>query len=259
MVLAGLVALAVVAQVVITKSLIAEDTASPFQAVIWYATSVLNVVAIGRTLSKLFLWLYMTKLRPESYANYRHWGMEKEVENRVQAWLHIAMLPLLGLWSLWTLPIVITTLAPILAESIGFLDTSGQLTLVWLVAFFSAVAWVLQEHGTLDRKRQEFESLRPVYQRRFPVSELLSMYECLRVAPRIFWEEYRNLPDAQVNEATKQKFRERAAPYTRSGHSTFQWWAFAISVLAVFAAVGTFAEASINGGIVEWFVQGLSK
>ena len=140
MVLAGLVALAVVAQVVITKSLIAEDTASPLQAVIWYATSVLNVVAIGRTLSKLFLWLYMTKLRPESYANYRHWRMEKEVENRVQAWLHIAMLPLLGLWSLWTLPIVITTLAPILAESIGFLDTSGQLTLVWLVAFFSAVA-----------------------------------------------------------------------------------------------------------------------
>lgn len=260
MVLAGLVALAVVTQVLITKSLIEEeDTASLLQAGIWYAISVLNVVAIGRSLSKIILWLYMTRLRPGAYANYRHWGMEKEVENQVQPWLHIPMILFLALWALWTIPIVVTTLAPIIAESIRFLDTPGQLSLVWLVAFFSAVLWVLQDIATLDRRRHELESLRPVYHRRFPVSELLSMYECLRVAPRIFWEEYKTLPDVQVNEATNQRFRERAAPYSSGGNNAFQRWAFAISILAVLAAVGTFVEASINGGIVEWFVRGLPQ
>ena len=259
MILAGLVALAVVVQVVITKSWIEEGTHNLFAAAIWYAISLLNVVVIGRSLSKLFIWLYMTKLRPEAYANYQHWGMEKEIENQVQAWLHIAMLPLLALWSLCTIPAVVATAAPIIAKSIGFLDTTVQQVLVWLVAFLSATAWVFLEHDAIDRKRQELESLRSIYRRRFPVTELLSMYECLRVAPRIFWEEYKDLPDVQISEATNQKFRERAAPFSSSGGNTLQRRAIVIAVFAVLAAVVTFVDASIDGGIVGWFVQGLTK
>ena len=85
------------------------------------------------------------------------------------------------------------------------------------------------------------------------------MYECLRVAPRIFWEEYQSLPEAQVNEGTNRKFRERAAPYRSGGGNVLQRRAFAIAVLAVLAAVGTFIDASIDGGIVGWSVRGLSK
>ena len=259
MILAALAALAVVAQVVITQSWIEEDTANLLGVGIWYATSVLNVVVVGRSLSKLYVWLHITRLRPRIYASYRHWNMEQEVENLMQAWLQIPMLPILVLWSLWTLPVVVTTLAPIIAEATGFLDTSGQLVLVWLVAFLASIAWVLQEQNGLDRKRQELEALRPIYHQRFPVSELLSMYECLRVAPRVFWREYKDLPDVQVNEATNRKFRERAAPYSNSGANAFQRRAFVIAVLAVLAAVLTFAEASIDGGLLRWFVQGLSK
>ena len=65
----------------------------------------------------------------------------------------------------------------------------------------------------MDARLEMFESLRPVLRNRFTVTEILSMRECLRVAPRIFWEEYTNLPAVQVNEATNRKFRERAAPY----------------------------------------------
>ena len=259
MVLAGLVALAVVTQVVIAKSWIEEGAATFYEALIWYAISILNVVAVGRILAKLFLWLYMTKLRSRIYAAYRNWGMEKEVDYQFQAWLNFAMLPLLAFWSLWTIPAVVIAAAPVIAKFIGFLDKPRQLVLVWLVAFLSAMVWVFQEHNTLNRKLWDLESLRPVYRRRFPVSELLSMYESLRVAPRIFWEEYKSLPDPQVNEATNRKFRERAAPYRSGGGSVLQRRAFAIAVLAVLAAVGTFLDASIDGGIVGWFVRGLSK
>ena len=130
MVLAGLVALAVVTQVVIAKSWIEEGAATFYQALIWYAISILNVVAVGRSLAKLFLWLYMTKLRSRIYAAYRNWGMEKEVDNQFQAWLNLGMLPLLAFWSLWTIPAVMIAAAPVIAESIGFLDKPRQLVLV---------------------------------------------------------------------------------------------------------------------------------
>ena len=259
MIFAGLVAVAVMTQLVIAKSWVEEDTTNLLEAGIWYATSILNVVVVGRSLSKSCIWLYMTRLRPEIYANYRYWSMEQEVEDQVQAWLYWPALLLLVIWSLWTLPIVVTTLAPIITDATGFLNTPGQIVLLWLAAFLASIVWVLQEQSRLDRKRRDLEVLRPTYHQRFPVSELLSMYECLRVAPRAFWEEYKNLPDVQVSEATNRKFRERAAPYSNSRGNVFQRRSFTIAVLAVLAAVFTFAEASIDGGLLEWFVRGLTK
>ena len=72
MILAGLVALAVVAQVAITKTMVADDTsANLLEAGIWCGTSILNVVVVGRSVSKSLAWLYITKLRPGFYASYR--------------------------------------------------------------------------------------------------------------------------------------------------------------------------------------------
>ena len=259
MILVGLVALAVVVQVIIAKSWIVENTENLFGASIWYATSMLNVVVVGRSLSKSCVWLYITRLRPGIYANYRHWSMEQEVENIVQAWLHIKILPIWALWSIWTFPVVVATMAPVIAKATGYLDTLWQLILLWTLMFLASITWVLQEHSGIDRKRQELGSLRSVYRLRFKVSELLSMYECLRVAPRVFWEEYKCLPDVQVTETTNRKFRERAAPYSNSGANVLQRRSLIIAVLAVIVAVLTFAEASIDGGIVGRFVQELSK
>ena len=145
-----------------------------------------------------------------------------------------------------------------MARATGFLDTPGQLVLFWLVVFLLSVIWVLQELSTLDRKRQHLDELRPVFHRRFSVSELLSMYECLKVAPRVFWDEYKDLPDVQVSDATNRKFRERAAPYEAKGGDTLQRKFLIIAVATVLLAVLTFVEASIGDGVVGWFVRGFS-
>ena len=256
MILVGLVALAAMAQVAIMKTLVAEDTsASLFEAGIWCGTSFLNVVAVGRSVSKSFAWLYITKLRPRILAGYRRWSMEREAEKLSQVWMHVAMSPLLALWSLWTLGITMTTFAPVVGEATNFLDTPVQIILFWLVAFLVSVAWVNNEHDAFDRKRRELEKLRPVYRRRFPASELLSMYDCLSVAPPVFWEEYKDLPYMQVNEATNRKFRERAAPYAAQGGDALQRKTLIIAVAAVLVAVVTFIEAFFDSGLVGWFLR----
>ena len=221
MILAGLVALAVVAQVVIIKTLLTDNAdANLLEAGVWCGTSILNVAVLGRSVSKSLAWLYIAKLRPGIYAGYRRWSMEQEAENLTQAWMHLPALPLLAVWGLWTLGATMTRFAPVVAGATGLLYTPGQIILFWLLAFLVSLIWVYYEHETFDRKRRELEGLRPVYRHRFPVSELLSMYDCLRVAPRVFWEEYKDLPAVQVSEATNRKFRERAASYGTRGGDT---------------------------------------
>ncbi|MXZ90164.1 MAG: hypothetical protein F4W95_00580 [Chloroflexi bacterium] len=259
MILAALVSLAFVIQVVMARPWIEGDDPNIFEAYVWFAISVLNFIALGRSLSKWVLWRCMTRIYPRAYASYLRWGMEREVENQAQTWLHGTMFPVLVLLSFVTVSIFTTTLAPILTEAMGFLDTLGELSVFWAVAFLVSIIWVLQEHTIFDRKRQALDDLRPTYRQRFTPSELLSMYECLRAAPPLFWREYQNLPDVQVTEATNQKFRERAAPYSSRGSNVLQRRAFIAAVVAVLAAVGTFVEASIGGGIVQWFISELSK
>ena len=259
MILVGLVVLAVVAQAVITKTWLEDDTVNLLEAWIWYAISLLNATIVGRRTYKIWAWLYMTKLRPRIYCGYQRWSMEQEVENLTQARLHIPMLVLLALWSLWTIPTVVSAIAPVIAEATDFLDEPWHLVLFLPLVFLASILWIAQEYDALDRKWRELEGLRPVYKRCFPVSELLSMYECLRVAPRIFWEEYKDLPDMYVNEVNNRKFRERAASYSGRASHALQRRALIVAVLAVVAAVLTLIEASTGGELVGWFVEGLSK
>lgn len=83
--------------------------------------------------------------------------------------------------------------------------------------------------------------LRLIFHQRFKRSDLLSMYESLRQAPPIFWEEYTNLPDKEVNEETNRKFREWVTPYQYSqsrSHNRFMQAATVIAIgLAVISAV----------------------
>ena len=111
----------------------------------------------------------------------------------------------------------------------------------------------------MDARLEMFESLRPVFRNRFTVTEILSMRECLRVAPRIFWEEYTNLPAMQVNEATNRKFKERAAPYQARRGEVTQRTMLLVAVAAALLAVPTLLYVLLEGTLVAsftgWFVS----
>ena len=80
-----------------------------------------------------------------------------------------------------------------------------------------AVEW--QRFEDLQRRGKSLDGLREVFHERFAVSELLSVYESLRHAPPLFWKEYTQLPDEEVNEETNRRYRERAVPYSYSQSS----------------------------------------
>ena len=80
-------------------------------------------------------------------------------------------------------------------------------------AFFLGFSAKAQSIINIWEKIKKLEDLREVFGQRFGVVELLSMYESLRFAPQMFWEEYSKLPDEDINEETNRKYRELAAPY----------------------------------------------
>ena len=103
------------------------------------------------------------------------------------------------------------------------LDVEPRDFVVSIAAYAFFVGLIIKYQSTLDisSKVKKLNNLREVYHQRFQVSELLSMYESLRSAPDLFWEEYANLPDNEVNEESNSRYRERAAPYHHSQSSRY--------------------------------------
>lgn len=162
-----------------------------------------------------------------------------------------------ALWSPISLVITISVVAPVIVGSTPFLNTTGQLVIYWILVALSVIAWALQDHSAFDKKRAEIAGLRSTFRKRFPRSELLSMYECLKSAPDVFWQDYKKLPDVQISETTNNKFRERTAPYANWGSNVVQRRALLIAGAAALVAILTFVEASLDGGSVEWVVREL--
>ena len=258
MILAGLLAAVFVAQLAVAKSWVADDTADHFAtAMIWYGTSILHMVALVGSSFKVCEWQYITTLRRNLLNEYRRWGMERELGSHTRSWLYGPMLVLAALWSLITFSITIGVFAPVIGERIEFLSNTAQLVATWLLVGLFTFLWCFQDRNAFDRKRKELSELRSVFRRRFPVSELLSMYDCLRVAPDVFWQEYKSLSSVEVNQATNRRFRERAAPYANRGSNIVQRRALLIAGAAALIAILTFVEASLDGGSVEWVMHEL--
>ena len=91
------------------------------------------------------------------------------------------------------------------------------------------MGFVLKANAVQGTRRQleRLDSLREIFHQRFPKSELLSMYESLNPAPKLFWDEYSRLPDEDVNEQSNQNFRVRAAPYVQKQSRRYTIYAVA--------------------------------
>ena len=113
------------------------------------------------------------------------------------------------------------------------LNTNPRDFTISIAAYTFFLGFVLKQQSTMDiaRKVRNLNNLRNVYHQRFTVSELLSMYESLRAAPQLFWEEYASLPDKDVNEKTNFKYRERVAPYQFSQSNRHNRTVITVAVL----------------------------
>ena len=67
---------------------------------------------------------------------------------------------------------------------------------------------------------------------------MLSVYESLRHAPQLFWDEYADLTDDKVNEETNSKYREIAAPFHQNWSRQTTIILVGIAVIGLLVSVG---------------------
>ncbi len=171
-------------------------------------------------------------------SSYKKWGVYKEL---------FRFDPLIWLIA-WGAFVVISTVFTFLAAFLSTMlvaesTTSGfdrfQYTLVFAInAAFIGFAMEAQRIKNITDKTRALDDLRSVFHQRFSPSELLSIYEALRLTPRLFWEEYANLPDHQISQNTNRIFRARAAPFGHSQSSRYNKIVIVVAVITlVFTAV----------------------
>ena len=149
-------------------------------------------------------------------SDYRKWGVERELFYPVSLRWFIAWGTVIVLVLAFTFLLAAVSLS-FLKEHITFVEepverTFGIALLSWIAGLFRATLHFI----AIREKVQKLTDLHPALHQRFGVAELLGMYETLRFAPAIFWEEYANLDETQINDDTNQKYRASAAPYQHS-------------------------------------------
>ena len=126
------------------------------------------------------------------------------------------------------------------------LPTRDQLYQTLTFAMYALFLGLMVESERIKKitdKTTKLDYLRAVYHERFKVSELLSMYECLKTAPPLFWDEYTKLSDEEISEDTNWSYRVRANPYSNLQSGTYTR---VIIVVGVLTLLLTGASAAIQ-------------
>ena len=144
---------------------------------------------------------------------YRKWGVERDLFFPLPRWQFIA----------WGTVIVVFTAITFLvsaAVSAAFIQktslTKGILENTLAIAAIPFTWGILVAYvriWNILERIDKLTKLPPHFHERFSVTELLSMYEALRSAPPIFWEEYSNLEERQMDSDINRRYRENAAPF----------------------------------------------
>ena len=173
--------------------------------------------------------------RPPSY---RKWGVERDI------FWPTSLQWFVGLGIVLCLFTAFSILSALLIEipEIGLpgIDNDPKMFTIAIAiyAFLLGFSVKAQTIINIREKIKKLEDLGEVFDQRFGVVELLSMYESLRFAPQMFWEEYSKLPDAAINEESNRKYRELAAPYLYAQSTKH-------SRIVITVAIGTLALTAI--------------
>ena len=211
---------------------------------VWIGACYIWVIACSREWCRLVFWAYIKKVRPNVFARYRHWDMENEVfGNLTVVWAIVATI-----WATVTIVFIVRVIAPATTP----ISVEPRATLLPLAAFFLVqISWIMSDYRHGETKRDKLDALRPIFHARFSVSEILSMYECIRLAPSVFWNEYKGLPEWRISRATNQEFRNRASSYHVRDSQIHQRTAIIIAVIAVLAATPSLAYLLLEGTLTE--------
>ena len=225
-----------------------QTSVSNGTALLWNWTSFFVAAYSGWHWSKLALRIWMQKFNPAKLDRYRHWGMEREALGD-PGYLGL-MAVITTLWGSFAIWVLVWHIEP----STASMELEPRAIAVGFAMYFFLPAYfVMNDHWQDERRRERLDALHPAFHARFPVSEILSMDECLRLAPYIFWEEYTSLPESRINKATNEEFRHRVAPYQASSGMVNQRMMLTLAVVAVLVTVPSLVYLILEGTLSEWF------
>ena len=219
-------------------------------ALLFWVASVLTASGLSLCMARLALRFDTRKDRPRLICRFRHWGMDETILDGPSIWATL----IFSVWFVFSALTAYNLALPVIA---GLIGDMGQAVLLstWLLILMMAILWHHERVRKANRKIQELDSLDPVFHQRFAPSELLSMYECMSLAPPLFWTEYKNLKEWQISEATNRRYRERVAPYNIREHSTLQRIALWLTLATILLAAITAIYGLLTGDpqLPEWF------
>ena len=166
-------------------------------------------------------------------SSYQKWGADKEL------FQPNSIVHLIGIGIFFMLSTVLTFSVAFLATDLVARGTTPSADRFLYTVFFAMSAVMIgfmvesRRVKHIKDKTRTLDDLREVFHQNFSPSELLSMYEGLRPAPPLFWEEYAGLPDDQVSDVTNRSYRERAAPYGLSRSSRYNRIVIVVAVLTL--------------------------
>ena len=133
--------------------------------------------------------------------------------------------------------------ASLIEETLPGMDQLYYTASIALYGFFIGITVESERISKITEMPRKLDDLGEAFHQRFPVSELLSMYESLRSAPPLFWEEYAGLTDDEISEEANRSFRRRARPYRNIQSGRYNRIIIAVAVLTLLL---TAASAAIQ-------------
>ena len=217
-------------------------------ATMWVLGSVSLSLSFGGALWARGFQAWLGKYRGSLLKRLQHWGMGSEYQSS----FGMGSIVFLGAWtgiSIWVANT--SSVLEIMEKEVD--DFSLFFFLFYCVIIFLVplvVEW--SKLDDLKKKIVELDDLNPLFHDRFPPSEILSMYSCLKGAPKFYWDEYIKLPDHLISEATNYRFRARVESYYLRRTQLTQNTILVIALIAILFSLPTFVVTVIEA---EWIQQ----
>lgn len=152
--------------------------------------------------------------------------------------------PLSGRWfAAWSVAVVVGTVFTgllaffstglLIEEPLPGEDQIYYTITIAMYAFFVGQTVESERIRKITEMTRKLDDLRETFHQRFAISELLSMYESLRPAPPLFWEEYVGLPEQEISEDTNRAYRKRAAPYSNAQFGRYDRIIIIVAILTL--------------------------
>lgn len=167
----------------------------------------------------------------------RKWGVDRDLFFPRPLWGFISSAILIAIFAAFLFLVAAAILGILIDETLFTAEVWEKIFFIAVIPFALGGCLAYARIWNILTKIDKLTRLPKHFHQQFSKTELLSMYEALRFAPPIFWEEYANLSIDQISYEMNHQYRESAAPFRHSSttinNNTMLVVGFAVLVVTI--------------------------